>query len=59
VLRRGAGQPLRQEAIYAEFSKRLSVFFDPTDTDYQELVEGLYREVLRQLREKIAGVFPR
>lgn len=59
ALRPGIDPPPLKETISAEFSKRISVLTGATDADCQELVEGLYREVVRQLREKIAARFPR
>ena len=56
ALPRGTDQPPRKEMISTELSKKISLL--ATDADCQEVVEGLYREVLRQLREKIAAGFP-
>jgi hypothetical protein len=56
-----SNQVLSKTTVRVDFSKEFSksVFSGFSDSDYQEVLEGLYSAVKQQIREKIGAGFPR
>lgn len=56
-----SNQALSKATVRADFSKEFSknVFGGFSDSDYQDVLEGLYGAVKQQIREKIGAGFPR